>query len=131
MGEKCKDDKPSGYRGGFHHKNAPDQGFQSSIAELKNTLPSFQTRRMRLSSRKVVIIPVTTLCKVMTVGSFWQRAYERGNYLSKLARKKKNESKKNERKKKRKEKTKAKKKRDKVKERGKDHQFGDHYGYHH
>ena len=36
MGEKRKADKSSGYSGGFHHKNALSQGFQSNIAELKD-----------------------------------------------------------------------------------------------
>ena len=38
MGENCKDDKSSGYHGEFHRKNDPTPGFQSSIAELKDSL---------------------------------------------------------------------------------------------
>ena len=38
MGEKRKGDKSSGYSGGFHHKNAPAQGFQNSIAGLKDAV---------------------------------------------------------------------------------------------
>ena len=38
MGEKCRGEKSSGYSGGFHHKNAPSQGFQSNIAELKDDI---------------------------------------------------------------------------------------------
>ena len=38
MGEKCEGDKSSGYSGEFHRQNAPAQGFQSSIAELKDTV---------------------------------------------------------------------------------------------
>ena len=38
MGKKHEDDKSFGYRGGFHRKNASAQGFQRSIAELKDAV---------------------------------------------------------------------------------------------
>ena len=38
MGKKREGDKSYGYSEGFHNKNAPAQGFQSNIAELKDTV---------------------------------------------------------------------------------------------
>ena len=38
MSKKRNGDKSPGYCGEFHHKNAPDLGFQSSITELKDDI---------------------------------------------------------------------------------------------
>ena len=38
MGKKREDYRSSGYRGGFHRKNAPAQGIQRSIAELNGAV---------------------------------------------------------------------------------------------
>ena len=38
MSKKCEGDKSSGYRGGYHGKNAPAQGFQSNVTKLKDAV---------------------------------------------------------------------------------------------
>ena len=38
MNKKGEGDKSSSYRGGYHGKNAPAQGFQSNVAEVKDAI---------------------------------------------------------------------------------------------
>ena len=82
MSEKRKGDKSSGYHGGYHGKNAPAQGFQRNVAELKDAVFTINPNQVDAAKFEKTIKAISNYAvQKYDAGILWAKGIQEGKYL--------------------------------------------------